>query len=95
MEPDLETRRRALLIMYKRYLRAERAWRLAQREALTWFPPRARPSVRPIGNPGSHVRRLYDHRNKILAQLALTHQELNEVRRQHSTRVHILALPRQ
>lgn len=93
MKPDVETHRRVLLVMYRRYLRAERACRLAQREALSWFPARTRPSVRPIGDPGSRIRRLYEHRNKLLAQLTLAHQELNELRRQNSTRVRVLALP--
>ena len=95
MTPDLETHRRVLLVMYRRYLRAERACRHAQREALSWFPARTRRSVRPIGDPGSHVRRLYEHRNKLLAQLTLAHQELNELRRQNSLCVRVLALPRQ
>ena len=92
MKPDFENHRRVLLVMYRRYLRAERACRLAQREALTWFPARTRPSVRPIGDPGSRVRRLYERRNKLLAQLTLAHQELNESRRQNATSVRFLAL---
>ena len=76
MKPDLENHRRVLLVMYRRYLRAERACRLAQREALSWFPARTRPSVRPIGDPGSHVRRLSGHRDKLHGQLRLAHQEL-------------------
>ncbi len=93
MAPDLQTRRRALVILYRRHLRAERAWRLAQREALSWFPLGTRPSVRPIGNPGSHVRRLYEKRNRTLAQLMLAHRHLSELRHRHRAYTKMLVLP--
>ena len=63
MTPDINFRRRTLLVFYSRYLNADRALRLAQEEALSWFPQDARPLVPPIGNPGSRIRRLYDRRD--------------------------------
>ena len=92
MTPELEARRRALQIIYNRYIQADRAWRLAQRDALSWFPVGRRPSVPPIGDPGSRVRRLYDDRSRVLAQLATAHQEVSEARRLSTRRIRILAL---
>ncbi len=93
MTPDLNFRRRTLLVFYRRYLNADRALRLAQREALSWFPLEARPSVPPIGDPGSRVRRLYDRRDRALAQFGVVYEEFNEVQRRSTRRIHILALP--
>ena len=94
MAPDIKARRRALKIIYKRYLRADRAWRLAQEEALSWSPASRRPTVPPIGDPGSHVRKLYDYRDRVLAQLTVAHQEMSRVRRRPVRHIRILALPR-
>ena len=93
MTPGLQTRRRALLIVYGRYLRADRAWRAAQTEAMSWFPLNMRSSVPPIGDPGSPLRRLYDCRAKTLAQLTAAHRKLNEARRRSPSRIEILGLP--
>lgn len=93
MTPDLETRRRALVVFYRRYLRADHAWRVAQREARSWFPPAQRPAVPPIGDAGSRLRRLYDRRDKALVQLAAAHRELNAGRLRTARRIRILALP--
>lgn len=93
MTPGLETRRRALLIVYRRYLRAEDAWRQAQIEALSWFPERIRPAVAPIGNPGSSLRRLYDRRMQALTKLTVARQKLDEARRRSMPPVRIIALP--
>lgn len=93
MTPDLEPRRRALVVFYRRYVRADRAWRLAQGEARSWFPAGERPAVPPIGDAGSRLRRLYDRRDKALAQLATAHREFNAVRRRSPRRIQILALP--
>lgn len=93
MTPDLETRRRALIIYYSRYLRADRAWRVAQREARSYFPAGIRPAVPPIGDAGSRLRSLYERRDRALAQLAVAHQELNKGRRRPNRRIRILTLP--
>lgn len=93
MTPDIEARRRALQVVYDRYLRADRAWRLAQKEALAWFPASRRPAVPPIGDPGSHVRRLFDYRNRSLALLTIAHHEVTLARRRSARRIQVLALP--
>ena len=93
MTPDLETRRRALVIIYNRYLRAERAWNRAQQESRTWLPGRTRSTITQIGNPGSRIRRVHDELHKAMAQLALAHRRLDELKRRSSVRVRVLALP--
>lgn len=92
MTPELEPRRRALVIFYRRYVRADRAWRLAQREARSWFPVGERPAVPPIGDAGSRLRRLYDRRDRALAQLTTAHREFDTVRRRSTRRIRILSL---
>ncbi len=94
MTPDLELRRRVLVVFYRRYVRADRAWRLAQIEARSWFPARERPAVPPIGDAGSRLRRLYDRRDRAIAQLAAAHREYAAVRHRPTRKVRILALPR-
>lgn len=93
MTPDLETRRRALVVFYSRYLHADRAWRVAQREARSYFPAGQRPAVPPIGDAGSRLRGLYDRRDRALLQLAAAHRELNLGRRRATRHIRILALP--
>jgi hypothetical protein len=91
--PDLASRRRALLIVYKRYLQAERAWYLAQAEALSWFPRPPGRTVTQIGNPGSRLRRLHDRRDRAMEQLALAQQRFDDAKRRATRRIQILALP--
>ena len=66
MHADLETRRRVLLLTYRRYLEADRAWNTALREMRTWFPTTRRPVSAIIGNPGSPIRRLYEQRARAM-----------------------------
>ena len=94
MKSEFENRRRALLIFYRRYLAADRAWRLAQAEAVSWFPVQFRPAVPPIGNPGSKLRRLHDQRDRALAKLTVAHLKLGNARKRATSKVRILALPR-
>jgi len=94
MKSEFENRRRALLIFYRRYLAADRAWRLAQAEAVSWFPVQFRPAVPPIGNPGSKLRHLHDRRDRALAKLTVAHLKLGDARKRATRSVHILALPR-
>ena len=93
MTPEIEPRRRAVLIIYRRYVAADRAWRLAQREARSWFPAAARPTVPPIGNPGSRVRDLHDRRERALDQLAVALEKLHAAQRRTARRIRILSLP--
>ena len=76
MHADLETRRRVLLLTYQRYLEADRAWNIAQREIRTWFPTASRPGLATIGSPGSPVRRLYEQRERARLQLDAAHSKL-------------------
>lgn len=92
MTPEIEPQRRALLIIYRRYLLADRAWRLAQREAQSWFPSHERPAV-PIGNPGSRIRRLHDRRDRAVEQLEVALLKLHEAQRRAAARTMVLSLP--
>ncbi len=69
MHTDLETRRRVFLIMYQRYMVAERTWNLAQREMKTWFPAESQPNPCTIGSPDSQIRRLFEQRRRAMLQL--------------------------
>lgn len=93
MTPDIEPRRRAVLIIYRRYVAADRAWQLAQREAQSWFPAAARPAVPPIGNPGSRVRALHDRRERAVEQLTVALEKLHTAQRRAARRIRILSLP--
>lgn len=91
MIPDFH--RRVLVVLYRKYLDADRAWRLAQTEALSWFPVDARPGGSLMGNPGSRLRRLYDRRDRALSQFMVVYCEIEQARRRMTQQVHILALP--
>jgi hypothetical protein len=66
---DLQTRRRAIALAYRRYVVADDAWNRSTRRALSWFPDERQAHVAIIGNPGSNVRRLYQQREKAMLQL--------------------------
>jgi hypothetical protein len=83
MHTDLVVRRRALLVTYRRYLEADRAWDMAIRDVKSWFPPGNRPGPSTIGNPGSPIRRLYERRERALHQLKAARLKL-EMARQRS-----------
>lgn len=92
MKRDTEAQRRALLIFYNRYLAADRAWRLAQAEAMSWFPAQFRPAVPPIGDVGSRLRQLHDRRDRALARLETAHRKLARARNRARYSVCVLAL---
>ncbi len=96
MTPNITTRRRAIVVLYRRYLDAERALRRAQDDARAWFPRPPRRIIEIIGDPGSHMRRLHDRRDRALLQLTAAHRKLAEARsRSREVRVQmtVLALP--
>jgi len=93
MTPELEIRRRAFLVVYRRYIAADREWRQAQREAISWFPVASPRSVAPIGDPGSRVRRLHDRRGRAVDQLAVAMLMLHEARRRVARRRQLLSWP--
>lgn len=80
MGPDRQIYRRVLRHYYRRYLRAERALRLAQIEAASWLPSGRHRMVLLIGNPGSRMRALYERRNRAMDQLSLIQHELQELK---------------
>lgn len=80
MHSDLEFRRQVLLKIYRRYLAADRAWLIASQEVQTWFPRQHGRAATPIGNPGSHVRYVYERRDQALQQLSAARQKLEEAR---------------
>lgn len=69
MKSDLATRRRVLLLTYQRYLAADRAWNIALRDMNSWFPVASKPGRLTIGDPGSPIRRIHDHRDRAIRQL--------------------------
>jgi hypothetical protein len=46
-----------------------------------------------MGNPGSHLRRLYERRDRALSQFMVVFGEIDQARRHALREVHILALP--
>lgn len=79
MHADLATRRRALLVIYQRYVAAEQAWSVAQQETKTWFPQsHHNPAI--IGDPGSPIRHLYDQRARAILQLEVARLKLQVAR---------------
>lgn len=86
MHADLETRHRVLLLVYRRYLAADRAWSLAPREVKAWFPSDNQPNPFTIGDPGSRIRRLYDNRDRAMLQLHAARLKLRLARRRIAER---------
>lgn len=80
MHSDLQTRRRVLLVAYRRYLEAERALSLARQEMKTWFPASLRPGDTAIGQPGSRIRRVYERRERAILQLTAAKGKLESAR---------------
>lgn len=93
MAPELEFRRRALIVFYRKYIEADDAWRLARKEALSWFPLDGRATVPLMGDSGSHLRRLYDRRDRTLSQFKAIYREIEQARRRALRKAQTLALP--
>ena len=93
MTHDLELRRCALGTSYQRHVAADRAWHLAKKETLTWFPTGRRASDFPIGNPSSPLRQILERRNKALARMAVAHLKLRVAQRRQVKELRIIALP--
>lgn len=77
MHTDLTTQRRVLMLTYRRYLEADRAWTMALVEARAWFPSSSRPRAWTIGNPDSPMRRLYEQRARAMQQLEVARLKLD------------------
>lgn len=94
MHPDLATRRRLLVVTYRGYIDADRAWVAAASEARSWFPLAERPVAMVIGDPGSRLRSLYDMREKALMRLQAARAKLAEAEarldRKRAVRVRLL-----
>ena len=80
MQVELEVRRRALLLAYRRYFEADRAFVVAAREARAWFPIGEAPPRWTIGQPGSRLRALHDRRERALQRLQVARQKLEHAR---------------
>jgi hypothetical protein len=78
MQGHLQAHRRLLIVAYRRYLAADRALQIARSAAVSWFPVAPSRNTMPIGDPGSRIRRLYEHRDRALARLTLARQALEE-----------------
>lgn len=86
MDAQLELRRRVLVVTFRKYLDAERAWNAAMRDARTWFPAGRLPSRSTIGDPGSPIRRLYERRERAVLQLAAARLKLETARQRLEAR---------
>jgi hypothetical protein len=71
MHQYAEFNRRMVLQAYHRYLSADRSLQLAQSEALSYFPELGSRKTMLLGDPGSRLRQLVEHRDRALARLAL------------------------
>ena len=74
---ELQTRRRAVALAYRRYVEADYAWNSSTQSAMGWFPDARQSHVAIIGNPGSKVRRLYSQRERAMLQLETARQKLD------------------
>lgn len=86
MQVELSTRRRVLLLTYRRYIDADREWAVALREAREWFPEGSRPNRWTIGEPGSRMRRIYDRRERSVLQLQVALEKLKRAERRLEAR---------
>lgn len=86
MQAELEVRRRLLVVTYRRYLEADRAWNLAVEETRTWFPVTDRPGRSVIGDPGSPVRRAYERRERAVVQIHAARRKLEEAKERLASR---------
>jgi hypothetical protein len=62
------------------YARADLEWRRAASSARALFPAQSRPRLAPIGDPHSHVRRLWDARARALARMIAARAALERAR---------------
>lgn len=85
MHAELATRRRVLLLIYQRYIAAEQAWDVAQRETKAWFP-QSHHSPAIIGDPGSPIRQLYNRRERAILQLEVARLKLQVARQRLENR---------
>ena len=76
MDADLKSRRRALQVVYRRYLRADAEWAEACETLDLWFPEMRDPKTVAIGNPGSRIRQLHDRRDRALLHLNIAMRKL-------------------
>jgi hypothetical protein len=86
MHAELTTRRRVLLLTYRRYLEADRAWEMALEEVNRWLPATHSHAIFSIGNPGSPVRQLYLRRERALHHLEVAHLKLETARQRLAAR---------
>ena len=91
---ELAHRRRVLARALHVYFEADLAWASAARAARTWFPAGARPQARPIGDPGSRVRRLHEGRERALLRLCAAREKFETARKRAAgtPRVRLLLL---
>jgi len=86
MHTDLATNRRVLIVMYQRYLEADRTWNIALSEIRMWFPTESRPNRATIGSPGSPIRRLHEQRERAMFQLEAARLKLEMAKQRLSKR---------
>ena len=91
MDPALQLRRRVLARTWLGYVEADLAWARASRAARAWFPAGQRPDARPIGDPGSRVRRLHEARERALLRFLAARAAFERARTRRRPR-HVVRL---
>ena len=86
MESDLKPRRRALQMVYQRYLQADAEWMEACETLNAWFPEHRAAKTVAIGNPGSRIRHIHDKRDRAVLQLNIALSKLNIAKRRLARR---------
>ena len=85
MRAELHMRYRLLLRAERRFDAADRHWHAAAHAARALFPAPLRPSVLPIGDPGSPVRQLWERRERELLALLAARARLEGARARLAT----------
>lgn len=80
MRHDLELRKRVLAMTYLRYAEADLSWRRVSAAARQWFPESDRPQRWTIGAPKSPVRKVYERRQRALAQFLAARRKLTQAK---------------
>jgi hypothetical protein len=94
MDQALTVRRRVLARTWIRYVEADLAWARESRAARAWFPAEERPDARPIGDPGSRVRRLHEARERALLRFLAARAAFERARNRHRPRPELRLLVR-
>lgn len=65
-----------MLLTYQSYLAVDRMWDMALRDMNIWFSVASKLGASIIGNPGSLIRPIHDHRDRVIRQLKVARIKL-------------------